>query len=244
MIIIPAIDIMNGRVVRLRQGDFTKVKKYPNNPLEYAKKWQRQGAELLHIVDLDGARTGEPKNFSVIKDIIDTVNIPVEVGGGIRSGRLIADFLDIGASYVIVGTKALIEKHFLKEIVEKYKNKIVVSVDSRDGFVRTEGWRKKTNIKSLALIKDLEKAGVARVIFTDISKDGMLKGINIELIKDIFLHTDKIKVIISGGISGYSDIVALRALDNSRLIGVISGKALYERKISLMKAQKVCLQKE
>lgn len=240
MFIIPAIDIIDGKTVRLTQGDFKKVKVYPCSPLQYALRWQKQGAKLLHIVDLEGAKTGRPKNFDVIKEIISKTDIPVEVGGGIRSGSLISKYLKIGAEFVVVGTRVLIDKSFLKKAISKYKDRIIVSADSRDNIIKISGWKKKTNINTIDFIREMEQLKVRRVIFTDISRDGMLKGTNVEAIKDIFLNTKYIEVVASGGISTYSDILKLKSLRESRLFGAIIGKALYENTIFLKKAQRLC----
>lgn len=244
MLIIPAIDIIDGKTVRLTQGDFKKVKVYPYSPLQYALRWQKQGAKLLHIVDLEGAKTGRPKNFDVIKEIISKIDIPVEVGGGIRTESLISRYLRIGAEFVVVGTRVLIDKSFLKKVISKYKDKIIVSADSKNSLIKISGWKKKTNINTINFIRELEHFKVKRIIFTDISRDGMLKGINTETLKDIFLNTKDIEVVASGGISSYSDILKLKSLRESRLFGAIIGKALYENTIFLKKAHNLCLQKE
>ncbi len=240
MIIIPAVDIMNGKAVRLIQGDFKKVKVYPRSPVEYVRRWQSQGAKLLHIVDLDGARTGEPSNFKTIEKIVKAVKIPVEIGGGIRDEATIERFLKLGVSYVIIGTKAITDIDFLKRIVSKYKKRIVVSVDSKGGLVKIGGWKKRTNLKTTKLLKELEAIKLKRVVFTDISRDGMLKGMNINSIKKVFQCTKKLQVIASGGLTNYTDILLLGSLNEKRLFGAISGKALYERKINLRKAQELC----
>jgi phosphoribosylformimino-5-aminoimidazole carboxamide ribotide isomerase len=244
MIIIPAIDIIDGKTVRLTQGDFKKVKVYPHSPLQYALRWQKQGAKLLHIVDLEGAKTGRPENFDVIKEIISKIDIPVEVGGGIRTESLISRYLRIGAEFVVVGTRVLIDKGFLKKVISKYKDKIIVSADSKNNIIKISGWKKKTNINTINFIRELEHLKVKRIIFTDISRDGMLKGINTETLKDIFLNTKDIEVVASGGISSYSDILKLKSLKENRLFGAIIGKAFYENTISLKKTQNLCLQKE
>ncbi len=244
MLIIPAIDIIDGKAVRLTQGDFKKVKVYPHSPLQYALRWQKQGAKLLHIVDLEGANTGRPENFDVIKEIISKVDIPVEVGGGIRTESLISGYLKIGAEFVVVGTRVLIDKSFLKKVISKYKNKIIVSADSKNNIIKISGWKKKTNVNNINFIRELEHLRAKRIIFTDISRDGMLKGANVEAIKSIFLNTKDIEVVASGGISSYSDILKLKSLKENRLFGAIIGKALYENTLSLTKAQGLCLQKE
>ncbi|MBM3254001.1 MAG: 1-(5-phosphoribosyl)-5-[(5-phosphoribosylamino)methylideneamino]imidazole-4-carboxamide isomerase [Candidatus Omnitrophica bacterium] len=244
MLIIPAIDIIEGRAVRLTQGDFKRVKVYPNSPLQYALRWQKQGARLLHIVDLDGAKTGRPKNFEVIKEIISKIDVPVEVGGGMRTESIISRYLKVGAEFVVVGTRVLIDKGFLERVISKYKDRIIVSADSKNNLIKISGWKKKTDINAINFIRELEQLKVKRIIFTDISRDGMLKGINVEAIKNIFLNTKDIKMVASGGISSYADILKLRSLKEERLFGAIVGKALYENKVSLKKAQNLCLQKE
>ena len=242
MLIYPAIDIKNGKCVRLTQGLINEEKKYFDEPQEAATVWVNQGAKVLHIVDLDGAFEGSPKNLSVIKSIIKEVNIPVQVGGGIRSLAAIDTLLEAGASRAILGTKALEDKGMLKEAIKLYGNKIVVSIDAKKGYVAVEGWVKTSQLTVLDFIKELESIGVDTVVYTDISRDGMLMGPDIEGILEI-KGASSLKVIASGGISCIGDLVKLKAIP---VEGAIVGKALYEGKFTLLAAKEAlkCWQKE
>jgi len=234
VLIIPAIDIKDGKVVRLTKGDFLKVEVYSEDPVATAVGWQDAGAELLHVVDLDGARSGELKNLGVIEKIIKAVKMPVEVGGGIRNADVIKDVLSRGASFVVLGTKAL-DEGFLDEAIKKFKGKLIVSVDAKDGTVAIEGWQKSGHTDAVRFAKDLEAAGVKRIVYTDIAKDGTLKGpsfFNIEKILD----ATTIEVIASGGIGSIDDIRRLKTYEKKGLTGVIAGKALYEGKVDLKTA--------
>ncbi|MFD2211987.1 1-(5-phosphoribosyl)-5-[(5-phosphoribosylamino)methylideneamino]imidazole-4-carboxamide isomerase [Virgibacillus halophilus] len=229
MILFPAIDIRNGNCVRLRQGDYNNEKIYSGSPVAMAKKWAERGAEWLHIVDLDGAKTGLSSNASVIKQIADEVSVPIQVGGGIRQLETVKDYLDSGVARVIVGTAALKDTVFLKEAVSTFGDKIAVSIDARDGYVATDGWMDASNLKALDLLRQLENIGVQTIIYTDILKDGMLKGPNVEELETMN-KASEIKVIASGGVSTAADVRNLAALN---MYGAIIGKALYEEKTSL-----------
>lgn len=234
MLIIPAIDIKDGKVVRLTKGDFLKVEVYSDDAAGTAAGWQDAGAELLHVVDLDGARSGELKNLGVIEKIIKKVKMPVEVGGGIRDEGVIEDLLSMGASFVVLGTKAL-DEGFLAGALKKFKEKLVVSVDSRDGTVAVKGWQESGNTDAVRFAKDLEAAGMRRIVYTDIAKDGTLKGPNFFNIEKI-LDATNIEVIASGGIGTIDDIRRLKIYEKKGLTGVIVGKALYEGKVDLKAA--------
>lgn len=229
MIIFPAIDILKGQCVRLIQGDYNKEKVYSNSPVDMAKKWEEKGAEYIHIVDLDGAKTGRSINQEIILEIAKTVNVPVQVGGGIRSIDTIKDYLDHGVSRVIIGTAAINNPEFLQEAVEKFQEKIAVSIDARNGYVATDGWTDTSDVKALDLVKKLEAVGVKTIVYTDIAKDGMLQGPNLEEQKAINEATT-IDVIASGGVTTKEDVAHLRRLN---LYGVIIGKALYDGKLTL-----------
>ncbi|RKQ33173.1 1-(5-phosphoribosyl)-5-[(5-phosphoribosylamino)methylideneamino]imidazole-4-carboxamide isomerase [Oceanobacillus halophilus] len=224
MILFPAIDIRGGKCVRLTQGDYNKEKVYGDSPVEMAKEWQATGAEYIHIVDLDGAKSGESINKSEIQAIAEQTEIPVQVGGGIRSISLINDYISSGISRVIIGTAAINNKEFLKEAVEKYGSKIAVSIDARKGYVATDGWTKDSTVKATDLVKELEQMGVQTIVYTDILKDGMLKGPNFEELHTINTST-KMNVIASGGVSSKQDITELKSLN---MYGAIIGKALYD----------------
>ncbi len=238
MLVIPAIDIKEGRVVRLLQGRFEEEKVYFNDPIETALKWERQGAQLLHIVDLDGALFGELKNFDIIKEIASEISIPVEVGGGIRTYEDAEKILNAGIERVILGTKACEDDRLIKELVNEYMERILLSVDAKEGLVATQGWTKTTEIKAIDLAKDIEAWGVKTIIYTDVSKDGTLKGPNIPALKNILKATKALSVIASGGVSSIDDLVKIKEIDPRRIEGAIVGMALYEEKIDLKEAIK------
>jgi phosphoribosylformimino-5-aminoimidazole carboxamide ribotide isomerase len=237
MLIIPAIDLKDGQVVRLYQGKSRK-KVYANDPCEIAKKWQRQGARLIHVVDLDGALGGKIKNLKGLKQILNSVQIPVQFGGGIRDLATINKLLDLGVYRLVLGTKAAQDGKFLEKAIKKFKDKVIVSIDAKAGRIRIQGW------KSLAKRADplefagyLKGLGFKELIYTDISLDGTLKGPNIKGLTEL-LHKVRIKVISSGGIAALGDIIKLKSLSKNGLSGVIIGKALYEGKFSLSQALK------
>jgi phosphoribosylformimino-5-aminoimidazole carboxamide ribotide isomerase len=236
MLIIPAIDIKEGKVVRLRQGKFNAKKIYSSNPIETARHWQRQGAKLIHLVNLDGASTGRIKNLPLVKELVKRINIPVEYGGGIRDIRTIERLLNMGMYRVVVGTCAL-NKVFLAKLFKRFKDKVIVSIDAKAGRVFTQGWVVKSKVLSPdCLAGSLKKIGFREVIFTDIARDGMLKGPSIGETKKILRVG--LRVIASGGVSSLQDILRLAALSKQGLTGVIVGKALYEAKFTLSEALK------
>lgn len=229
MILFPAIDIRNGNCVRLRQGNYDNEKIYSGSPIAMAKKWAKLGAEWLHIVDLDGAKNGASSNADIIKQIVGETAVPIQVGGGIRSLDTVQDYLDGGATRVIIGTAALNDTNFLKEAVKTFGEKIAVSIDAKNGYVATNGWTDTSNLKALDLLKRLAEIGVQTIIYTDILKDGMLEGPNFAELEAMNNASD-IKVIASGGVSSAADV---RKLAASNMYGAIVGKALYEEKITL-----------
>ena len=235
MLIIPAIDIIGGKVVRLVKGNFNKKRIYSNNPLEMAKYLEKKGAELLHIVDLDGAREGKIKNQDIIAEIIKNIKTPCEVGGGIRDKSDIEYFLNSGARRVILGTKAFEDPRFLEELIKEFREKIAVGVDFHRDEVVKHGWKEKTGLDPIFMVQEMQKIGVKTIILTDISGDGTLKGPRIERLKQI-LNTVDISVIASGGISSLKDIKKLKEIENKNLEGVVIGKAIYESKIDLQEA--------
>ncbi|MEI6631512.1 MAG: 1-(5-phosphoribosyl)-5-[(5-phosphoribosylamino)methylideneamino]imidazole-4-carboxamide isomerase [bacterium] len=235
MLIIPAIDIQSGSVVRLYQGAKDK-KIYSRDPVKTARHWLRQGAELIHVVDLDGAFSGEPRNIAIVKRIVKETNVPIEFGGGVRSIEAIKELLTCGVQRVVLGTKAIEESSFLKKARDKFKDRIIVSIDAREGRVMTKGWKSNVSNKdTLSFACALAKLGFKEIIYTDISKDGTLKGPNIAEIKRI-LKAAKLKVIASGGISSLEDIYKLKKLEKQGVRGVIIGKALYEGRFTLKEA--------
>lgn len=238
MLIIPAIDIKDGCVVRFVQGRLDK-KIYSRDPVKTARHWQRQGAKLIHIVDLDGASSGRPKNLDIVKQIAKIVDVPLEFGGGIRNVAIIKTMLDNGIWRVVLGTKAAEDKGFLKKVFKKFKDKIIVSIDAKDGRVLTAGWRRSHgNTDVLKFGRYLKEIGFKQVIYTDVSRDGTLKGPNIKGIKSLLKETG-LNVIASGGISSLDDIGRLKLLEKKGLAGVIIGKALYEGKFTLTEALKL-----
>jgi len=237
MLIIPAIDIMEGKVVRLVQGRLDK-KIYSKDPVKTAKHWERQGAELIHVVDLEGATTGAPKNLNIVKEIIKNTNLPLQFGGGVRKIETIASLLDCGIWRVVLGTRAAEDKAFLKKAFKTFKGKIIVSIDALGSRLLVRGWRVSCkNINVLDFAKALKEIGFQQIIFTDTSKDGTLKGPNIRGIKKLFKET-RLKVIASGGISSLEDLYKLKLLEKQGLGGVIVGKALYEGEFTLTQALK------
>ena len=236
MIIFPAIDIKDNKCVRLLQGDFKKVNIYGNDPSVMAKKWQDKGAEFIHMVSLNGARGEGTVNDESIRKVIDTVNIPIQIGGGIRSKERVKQLLNMGVNRVIVGSMAIKNKDLLKELVNKYKEKIVVSIDAKNNKVAVEGWEEVSNVNSVELCKELEKIGVKTIVYTDISKDGMLIGPNFDIYEKLSKETN-LDIIASGGISSIEDIKKLKDMN---LYGAIIGKALYENKIELKEVLSLC----
>jgi phosphoribosylformimino-5-aminoimidazole carboxamide ribotide isomerase len=243
MIVIPAIDIKEGKVVRLSQGKFNEVTIYSDNPAETAKHWEIAGASLLHVVDLDGAEHGEMRNVGWIEQIIKAIKIPIQVGGGIRTKQDIERLLASGVSRVILGTKVVEDREFLKEILSQWQKKITVSLDCARGVVTQRGWTSVSQLKATDFAKELQLLGLQQLIYTDISRDGMLMGPNIKTIRE-FLQSVSIPVIASGGISQLEDITNLKKLTSFGLCGVIVGKALYERRLYLKDAIEICSRKE
>ena len=237
MLIIPAIDLKNGKVVRLFQGKFDREKVYSNDPVKVAKHWARQGAKFLHIVDLDGASCGALKNLEVLKKIINQVGVGVEFGGGVRSIETVSKLLGLGVQRVVLGTKAANDAKFLKKAYHKFGEKIIVSIDARQGKVLTQGWNRAASKTALVFAKELKKIGFKQLIYTDISKDGTLSGPDISGIKEL-LKESGLRIIASGGVASLKDLTKLGKLKNKGLAGVIIGKALYEGKFTLAQALK------
>jgi phosphoribosylformimino-5-aminoimidazole carboxamide ribotide isomerase len=241
MIIIPAIDIKRGKVVRLTQGKFDHQTIYNDDPSVIAQEWQQQGASLIHVVDLDGAQTGEIANTSSIKQIKKSVTIPIEVGGGIRNTATIDRLINLGVERIILGTRAVEDLAFIKGVIAQWGDRIAISLDCVNGLVAKKGWVEVSDIKGKDLAKDLERLGLKTLIYTDIARDGVLTGPNIDGLKEI-LSSCSLDIIASGGISSLDDLTALSHLNESRLIGTIVGKALYEHKFTLHDAIRTCSQ--
>ena len=236
MLILPAIDIIDGRCVRLVQGDYNQVSVYNENPTEVAKQWQSMGAEFLHLVDLDGARKGTAYNDETVKNILAEVNIPVQIGGGIRTMDDIKAKLDMGITRVILGTIAVTNPELVKEAVAKYGDGVAVGVDASNGKVAISGWTSVSDLDSVQLIRDLGIAGVKTVIYTDVAKDGMMSGPNIPMYKEVAAMTDAPDIIAAGGVTTIDDVKALSATGIS---GAIIGKSLYLDGIDLKEAIEV-----
>ena len=238
MLIIPAIDLRNGKVVRLFQGKFNQEKIYSSDPVKVAKHWAKQGAKFLHIVDLDGASSGSLKNLEVLKKIITQVGVPLEFGGGVRSIETISELLELGVERVVLGTRAANDAQFLKKAWKKFGEEIIVSIDAKEGKVLTQGWNKSSSKTTLDFAEELKEVGFKQIIYTDISKDGALVGPNILGIKELIRKTG-LDVIASGGVASLKDLVKLNSLAKKGVSGVIVGKALYEGKFTLAEALKL-----
>ncbi|PEA55940.1 1-(5-phosphoribosyl)-5-[(5-phosphoribosylamino)methylideneamino]imidazole-4-carboxamide isomerase [Bacillus pseudomycoides] len=235
MKVFPAIDLKNGRCVRLYQGKFQQETVMNENPVDQALLFEQQGARALHLVDLDGAVAGRSENFSVIEDICKAVRIPVQVGGGIRSIAGIETLLSVGVMKVILGTVALYDRTFLEEAVRLYGDKIIVGIDAKNGYVATRGWLDISETPYVQLAKEMEEVGVQTLVFTDISKDGTLAGPNFEQLQKLKDEVS-LQIVASGGVSSLADV---EKLQNMNLYGVIIGKALYDKKVMLEEALQV-----
>ena len=235
MLILPAIDLRGGNCVRLVKGDFKQETIYSEHPEEIALRWEGEGAEFLHVVDLDGALAGEPQNMDAIKRILQAVKIPVEVGGGIRSMESIDRLLSIGVSRVILGSVAVHKEELVQEACSAYGNRIVVGIDAKKGIVATDGWGKSGGTSAVELAKKLGAFGLETIIYTDISRDGTLSGVNVTETAHL-ARASGIKVIASGGVKSISDIEELKKRECDGIIGVIVGKSIYEGTLSLTEA--------
>ena len=232
----PAIDLFEGKAVRLFKGEYQQMTIYNENPLEVAMDFQNAGAECIHLVDLEGAKFGTTSNLPVIEKIVKATDLFVEVGGGIRTMETIEAYLSLGVDRVILGTAAVTDRAFLEAALAKYGEKIAVGVDLKDGYVAIKGWTEKSQWTAEAFFSDLEKLGVSTVICTDISRDGAMKGTNRELYKELSSQY-QIQLIASGGVSSMEDVQALKEMD---LHGAIIGKAYYTGAIDLREALEVC----
>ena len=235
MIIIPAVDIKNGRCVRLLQGRKDEETVFSNDPVKMAIKWDKEGAELIHVIDLDGAFEKSPQNLNSIKKIIENVKAGVQVGGGIRDKKTIRMFIDLGAKRVIIGTEAIKNPKLVKDACKEFPGRIVVGIDARNGMVAIEGWTETTKIKAVDLAKQFEDSGVAAINFTDIYRDGMQTGPNIKETM-IIAENVSIPVVASGGVSTIEDIKKLIKLKKFGVAGIITGRALYSGNLNLKEA--------
>ena len=235
MIIIPAIDIKGGKCVRLEQGVMNSETIFSDHPKEMALQWEIKGARRLHIVDLDGAVYGKPFNKKDIKKILDTVSVPVELGGGIRDLNTIEEYIDLGIDQIIIGTIAYKNPDLVRVACKRYPSKIIVSIDSKGNYVSVEGWTEPTGITAIDLAKRFEGMGIATFIYTDIQRDGMRSGPNIDGIRE-FAKGINAGVIAAGGVSSIKDIEDLLTLQKDGLSGIITGRALYDGSIKLEEA--------
>lgn len=236
MLVIPAIDIKGGRCVRLRQGRMDEETVFSNDPAGMAERWVGQGAERLHVVDLDGAATGRPANAAAVERIAARCpDVPIQVGGGIRSEDAVQAYLDSGVRYAVIGTRAVREPHFVHDLCLEFPGHIIAGLDARDGKVATDGWSKLSHHDAADLARDFEQAGVAAVVFTDIRRDGMLTGVNAAAAAELARQL-AVPVIASGGVASLDDLRALRACEDDGVAGVIIGRALYEERVDLREA--------
>ncbi len=235
MIILPAIDLKNGKCVRLEQGLMDKDTVYSDNPAAMARHWQQEGGEFLHLVDLDGAFAGEPKNRSAIEAIVAAVDIPVELGGGIRDLETVEGYLALGIDRVILGTVAKENPALVDEACRRFPGRIVVGIDARDGLVAVRGWAEVTEKRATDLAREMEDYGVTAIIYTDIARDGMMQGPNLEATKAL-AEAITIPVIASGGVSSLQDIRKLLTIESAGVTGVITGKAIYSGSLNLREA--------
>lgn len=235
MILLPAIDLINGQCVRLYQGDYSQVTSYATDPVEVARRWQEAGASWLHVVDLDGAKAGHPVNTDLIARLCRETRLNVEVGGGIRTPEQIADLLAAGVQRVILGTAALTDRELLTQALQRWGERIVVGLDARDGLVAIRGWRETSNVKATELALELSAAGVRRFIYTDIARDGAMQGPNLAALRAMLdtLRGSGTVLIASGGVSSLNDLSRLAELE---IEGAIIGRALYDGAIDLREA--------
>ena len=242
MIIIPAVDIKEGKCVRLLQGRKDDETVYSDDPAAMAFKWERLGARLVHVIDLDGAFSKSPQNIASIRQILHAVDVPIQLGGGIRNEETVQRYLEMGVKRVIIGTEAIRRPAFVKKVCRSYPNRILVGIDARNGQVAIEGWTQSTQIDAIDLARQFEDCGVAAINFTDIQRDGMQTGPNLEATRRL-AEAVRIPVVASGGVSSIQDVKNLLPLQEVGVIGVIIGKALYSGALDLKAALDLTLQK-
>ncbi|MCP3876596.1 MAG: 1-(5-phosphoribosyl)-5-[(5-phosphoribosylamino)methylideneamino]imidazole-4-carboxamide isomerase [Desulfobacteraceae bacterium] len=235
MIIIPAVDIKQGKCVRLLQGRMEDTTHYSDSPAKMAQKWEDQGADLIHIIDLDGAFAKEVINFDAIRNILEAINVPIQVGGGIRDLKTIEMYINAGVSKVIIGSEALYNPLLVKDACKQFQGKIVVGIDARDGMVAVEGWSQTSKTRAIDLAKEFESCGVAAINFTDIHRDGMQTGPNIEETASL-ADAVSIPIVASGGVNTIEDIKNLLEIESKGVTGIITGRAIYEGTLDLKEA--------
>jgi len=237
MIIIPAIDLKDGQCVRLRKGIMEDTTVFSNNPTEMASKWVAEGARRLHLVDLNGALEGKPVNADCVNEITRSFpDLPVQIGGGIRDLQTASAYIEAGISYLIIGTMAVTHPDFVEKLCDEFPNKIIVGLDANNGLVATDGWAKQTDIDVVELSKKYEQYGVSSIVYTDIARDGMMQGVNVEATANLAKKTS-IPIIASGGITNLDDITALLKNTHHGIIGAITGRAIYEGQLDFNDAQ-------
>ncbi len=236
--IIPAIDLLGGKCVRLLQGDYKKVTEFNENPIEQALRWVSQGAESLHLVDLDGAKTGKPLNDLIIKEIRSQIDIPIQIGGGVRNMKRAEDLIKLGINRVILGTIAIEEPIIIEKLAKKYPKKIVIGIDAKDGKVATRGWQNRSETKAIDLIERFSDKGIGAFICTDIATDGTLKGPNIPFLSEMATRSE-VPLIASGGIGNLGDILSILPLEEKGISGIILGRALYDGTVDLSEAIRI-----
>ena len=237
MIIIPAIDLKDGQCVRLRKGIMEDTTVFSNNPTEMASKWVAEGARRLHLVDLNGAFEGKPINADCVNEITRSFpNLPVQIGGGIRDLQTANAYIEAGVSYLIIGTMAVTNPDFVEKLCDEFPNKIIVGLDANNGLVATDGWAKQTDIDVVELSKKYEQYGVNSIVYTDIARDGMMQGVNVEATANLAKKTS-IPIIASGGITNLDDIAALLKNAHYGIMGAITGRAIYEGQLDFNDAQ-------
>ncbi|GAB3368974.1 1-(5-phosphoribosyl)-5-[(5-phosphoribosylamino)methylideneamino]imidazole-4-carboxamide isomerase [Spongiibacter taiwanensis] len=240
MLIIPAIDLKDGACVRLRQGEMDDATVYGSDPVEMAARWVAQGARRLHLVDLNGAFDGKPVNGEAVMAIAKAYpELPIQIGGGIRSLKTIEQYLEAGVNYVIIGTKAVKEPEFVTEACREFPGAVIVGLDAKNGLVATDGWAEVSSIQATELAKRFEQDGVSSIVYTDISRDGMMQGVNIEATVAM-AQASGLKVIASGGVTNMDDIRGLKAVAEAGILGAITGRAIYEGELDLQEAQAFC----
>ncbi|MDA9723306.1 1-(5-phosphoribosyl)-5-[(5-phosphoribosylamino)methylideneamino]imidazole-4-carboxamide isomerase [Candidatus Pelagibacter sp.] len=232
MKIFPAIDIKDKKCVRLIKGDFDNKTEYEMSPVEQAGKYNDHGFKNLHIVDLDGALTGETVNIDIIEEIVGKFDLKIEIGGGVRNFESIQKYTDAGVEKVILGSAAIKDKNFLKEACKKFPDKIALGLDAKDGYLSLSGWKENSNLKTLEFLKDVNNYGASRLIYTDINRDGMKRSPNFEETENV-ANNSNCPVIISGGVSSINDIRRAKDLGNKNIEGIIVGKAIYDGDIKL-----------
>jgi phosphoribosylformimino-5-aminoimidazole carboxamide ribotide isomerase len=235
MEVIPAIDLLNGKCVRLYQGDYEQSQVFSENPVEIARQWLDRGATRLHVVDLDGAKQGQPVNLEAIEAIVRAISIPVQVGGGLRDRASVARLLDLGVERAIIGTVAIEQPQLVERLCEEFPERIAVGIDARDGMVATRGWLETSQVAATELAQQMAAVGAAAIIYTDIHRDGTLTGPNLPALRGL-ASVVEIPVIASGGVSSLTDLLSLLALEPLGISGAIVGRALYTGDVDLTEA--------